>query len=146
MNIDRCHREDELLDCLGRGFVGPELEAHIGTCPACNETRLVASALLDERIQAVAEASVPSSGTMLFRMQMRYRQEAQATARRSLVIGQAATLMIAIVLVASVFGAEIAVGARQVIGSIPFSTHVLIAIATWILLAPIAGWVAIKQK
>jgi len=146
MNLDRCHREDELLDCLGRGFVGPELEAHVAKCSPCAETRLVAGALLDERVQAVAEAPVPSGGTMLFRMQMRYRQEAQATARRSLVIGQAATLMIAIVLVASLFGAEIAVGARQVIAAIPFSTQVLIAIATWILLAPIAGYVAVKQK
>jgi hypothetical protein len=77
---------------------------------------------------------------------MRYRQEAQATARRSLVIGQAATLMIAIVLVGGLFGADIAVGARQVIAAIPFGTQVLIAVATWILLAPIAGYVAVKQK
>ena len=28
MNGERCTREDELLEALERGFVGPEVEAH----------------------------------------------------------------------------------------------------------------------
>ncbi|HVS30946.1 MAG TPA: hypothetical protein VMS98_05775 [Thermoanaerobaculia bacterium] len=146
MNLDRCHREDELLDSLGRGLVGPELAAHVEECAACSETGLVAGALLDERMDAVMEAPVPSAGTMLFRLQMRLRQEAQAKARRSLVIGQAMTLVVALVLAGSLFGVEIAVGFREVMASIRLSTNVLIALATWALLAPIAGYVAIKQK
>jgi len=140
MSAARCPREDELLDALGRGFVGDELNAHAAACASCGELRLVAGALLDERVEAISQAPVPSAGTMLWRMHMRHRQEAQALARRSLLIGQAVTLAIAIALMVALFGPQVAVGIRQ------FSTPLLFVLATSILLAPIAGYVAIRQK
>ncbi|HEY3052179.1 MAG TPA: hypothetical protein VGK04_02190 [Thermoanaerobaculia bacterium] len=146
MNAHRCQRENELLEALGRGFVGAELTAHVQECPACGELHMVAGALLDERVQAMAEASVPSAATMWLRLQMRHRQEAQAAARRSLLIGQAATLAIAIVLMISLFGVDVAVELREVIASIRVSTPLLLALATWLLLAPIAGYVALREK
>ena len=141
-----CQREDELLDALGRGFVGPELTAHTDQCPSCSELRLVAGAVLDDRRQALAEAPLPSSGTMLWRMKMRHRQEAEATARRSLLIGQAATLAIAITLLVAIFGTNLAGEAAQVIAAIRVSTPLLLTLATWALVAPIAGYVALRQK
>ena len=146
MNADRCLREDELLDALGRGFIGAELTAHITECPSCAEVHLVAGAFFDERANAIAEAPVPSAGTMLWRMQMRQRREAQATARRSLLVGQAATLVVAIALVVALFGADLAIGIREVVSTIRLSTPLLLALATWVLAAPIAGYVAIRQK
>lgn len=145
-NPTACEREDELLDALGVGFIGEELESHIASCAACAELRLVAGALLDERVQAVTEAALPSSGTMLLRMQMRRRQEAQATARRSLLIGQAVTLAAAVVLVFTLLGGNLAGEAVNVIASIKLSTPLLLAVAAWLLAAPIAGWVLIRQK
>ena len=141
-----CQREDELLDALGRGFVGPELTAHVDQCPSCSELRLVAGAVLDDRRQAFTEAPLPSSGTMLWRMKMRHRQEAEATARRSLLIGQAATLAIAITLLVAIFGTNLAGEAAQVIAAIRVSTPLLFTLATWALVAPIAGYVALRQK
>lgn len=141
-----CPREDELLDALGAGFIGEELESHIATCAACRELRLVAAALLDERVQAVTEAALPSSGTMLWRMQMRRRQEAQSTARRSLLIGQAVTLAAAVVLVFTLLGGTLAGEAMNVIASIRLSTPLLLAVAIWLLAAPIAGWLLLRQK
>jgi predicted anti-sigma-YlaC factor YlaD len=141
-----CPREDELLEALGAGFIGEELESHIATCAACRELRLVAGALLDERVQAVAEAALPSSGTMLWRMQMRRRQEAQATARRSLLIGQAVTLAAAVVLVFTLLGGTLAGEAVNVIASIKLSTPLLLAVVIWVIAAPIAGWVLLRQK
>lgn len=141
-----CPREDELLDALGAGFIGDELESHIGTCAACSELRLVAGALLDERTQAVTEAALPSSGTMLLRMQMRRRQEAQSAARRSLLIGQAVTLAAALVLVFTLLGGNLAGEAVNVIASIRLSPPLLLAVAIWLLAAPIAGWVLLRQK
>lgn len=141
-----CPREDELLDALGAGFIGEELESHITTCAACGELRLVASALLDERVQAATEAALPSSGTMLWRMQMRRRQEAQSTARRSLLIGQAVTLAVAIALVFTLLGGTLVGEAVNVIASIKLSTPLLLAVAAWLLAAPIAGWVLLRQK
>lgn len=139
-----CPREDELLDALGAGFIGEELESHIATCAACTELRLVAGALLDERVQAVTEAALPSSGTMLWRMQMRRRQEAQSAARRSLLIGQAVTLAAAVVLVLTLLGGHLAGEAVNVIASIQLSRPLLLAVAAWLIAVPIAGWVLIR--
>ena len=146
MTAATCHHEDELLDSLGRGFVGAELASHVATCSSCTELQTVAGALLDERVQAVAEATVPSSGTMWWRLQVRARHDAAAAARRSLFVGQAATLVIALALMGWVFGGDIAVGVRQVIAAVRVSTPLLLMLATWIILAPIAGYVAIRQK
>jgi predicted anti-sigma-YlaC factor YlaD len=140
MSAARCPREDELLDALGRAVAGAELDAHVATCPSCSELRLVAGALLDERVEAISQAPVPSAGTMLWRMHMRHRQEAHAVARRSLLVGQAVTLAIAIALMVALFGPHVAVEMSQ------FSTPLLFVLAASVLLAPIAGYVAIRQK
>lgn len=148
MNANSCPREDELLDALGRGFVGDELAAHVRECASCGELHLVAGALLDERVEAMSDAHVPSAGTMLWRMQRRLRVDAQATARRTLLIGQALTLAIGVTVTVLLFGADVAavaVEARQFLTSIKV-TPLILAIATSILLAPIAGFVAIRQK
>lgn len=146
MNAARCAREDELLDALGRGFIGAELESHVAACIACGELRIVAGALLDDRVQAMNEASLPSSGTMWWRMRVRHRHEVALQARRSLLIGQAATLLIALVLVLAFFGTDLAAEARHLVTTIRFSTPLLFAAATCALVVPIAGWVVIRQK
>lgn len=141
-----CPREDELLEALERGFVGAELDEHVASCALCRELRLLAGALLDDRAQTMLEAPVPSAGTMWLRMRVRRRHDAEATARRSLLIGQAATLAIAMALVIAFFGTDVAAGVRQLIATIQLSTPLLFALAMWVLVAPIAGWVAIRQK
>lgn len=149
MSAGRCVREDELLDALGARFVGAELEEHVASCPSCSELREVAGALLDDRAQAMMEAPVPSAGTMWWRMQMRYRQETQAIARRSLLVGQAVSIAVAFALVVTLLGATFTDEmreVREVFSSIRVSTPMLLAIATWVLIAPIFGYVAIKQK
>ena len=141
-----CEREHELLDAIGAGFVGAELESHVNSCAACTELRAVAGALLDDRATAMLEAPVPSSGTMWWRMRLRHRQEAAAAAQRSLLIGQAVTLAIAIALLVTFFGNDVATGIRQAVATIHVSTPMLLAIATSLLAAPIAGWVAVRAK
>ena len=144
--MNRCLLEDELLDAMGRGYVNDELTAHVARCASCSELQLVAGAVLEDRREAMIEAAVPNSGTMWWRMQVRLRQEASATARRSLLIGQAATILIAIALTASLFGGEITAGVRGMIATIRLSTPLLVALSVSMLIAPIAGWVAIRQK
>ena len=141
-----CERQNELLDALGRGFVGPELDAHTSSCTECHELRVVAGALLDDRAQAMSEAHVPSSGTMWWRMRVRHRHEVAAQARVSLLIGQAATVLIAVALVISFFGTDLAVELRHLVTTIRFSTPLLAAAGALLSLVPIAGWVAIRQK
>ncbi len=141
-----CAREDELLDALGRGFIGAELDAHTASCPSCSELRSVAGALLDDRAMSMMEAPVPSAGTMWWRMQLRRRQEAQTMARRSLLIGQAVTLAVAMVLIVVLFGVDLAAGFREAIANVRLSTPLLVALVTWIVAAPLAGWVAVRGK
>jgi hypothetical protein len=144
--LDPCEREAELLAALGRGFLGRELEDHVRECAACGELHLVAGALLDDRAAAVAEAPVPSAGTMWWRMRMRHRRDAQALARRSLLVGQALSLAVAIALLAWLFGGEVVQGARGVFAAVRVSTPLLLAMVTLLVLAPIGGWVAIRGK
>jgi len=149
MNRQVCEREQELLDSLGRGFIGAELESHVVTCDPCRELQLVAGALLDDRAHAMVEAPVPSAGTMWFRMRLRHRRDAAAAARASLAIGQATTVAIAIGLIVWFFGGQLAGEFRELrtaVATIRVSTAVMIALATWAVVAPIAGWVAIRQK
>ena len=146
MSAKRCERENELLDALERGFVDSDLQGHVAGCGACAELRLVAGALLDDRMQAIGEAAVPSAGTMWWRMLVRHRHEAEAAARRSLMVGQAVTLVVAMGLIALFFGTDVMAEVRKVAASISVSTPLLLALAMWIVIAPIAGWVAIRQK
>jgi hypothetical protein len=147
MNASFCDREDELLEALGRGYVSEELTGHVTGCALCSELQLVAGAVLDERVQAFSEAPVPTSATMWWRMQLRHRQEAEATARRSLLIGQAATLLIAMTLIAAIFGAHLTGGFLNMLASVQhLSTPLTFAVASWLLLVPIAGYVVVRQK
>lgn len=142
----QCHREDEVLDALGRGFIGAELREHLDECSTCGELHQLAGALLEDRVVAVKEAAVPSAGTMWWRMQMRQRHDAQAAARRSLFIGQALTLTIALALVGAFFGTDLIAGVKSAVHAVRVSTPLLVLVGSWLLLAPIAGWVAIRQK
>jgi hypothetical protein len=136
MNANRCKREDELLSALARGFVDAELAGHVRDCQPCGELERVAGALLEDRVVAMGEAHLPSAGTMWWRIQMREQQAMQAAASRSLLIGQAATLVLAIALIAVFLGGDVVAGFRSVVASLRLSTPI----------ALVAGWVAIRQR
>lgn len=147
MNEMLCIREEELLEALGRGLVGNELAEHVAGCDSCSELQLLAGALLDDRNAAIADAPVPAAGTMWWRMRVRQRHEAQVAARRTLLIGQAATLLIALAVVGSLFGDAVVVGLRTLFEDARLtSPMLLVALASSLLLVPIAGWVAVRQK
>lgn len=149
MSAVRCPLEDELLDALGRGYVNAELAAHVAGCSSCSELQLVAGALLYEHATAVSEAPMPTAGTVWWRMQIRHRHEVQAAARRSLFVGQAATLVISLILVGAFFGVELTVGLREIVAAVRLSTPLMVTVGAWLLLllvAPIVGYVAIRQK
>ena len=141
-----CSREDELLDALTRGYVSPELSAHIAACDVCTELRAVAAALLDDRREAILEAPVPSAAAMRHRLEMRLRQDAQAAARRTLLIGQAVTLAIGVCLTYVLLGGTVATSLRAAIASVSVSTPLVLTLAVCAALAPIAALAALRQK
>ena len=146
MNSNVCAFEDELLEALQRRFLPRDLAAHLDGCASCAELRRIAGALLDDRVHAIAEAPVPSAATMWWRIQLRRQKEAEAASRRSLLVGQAATLAIALLLVVALFGVDMAEGVRHALASIRVSMPLLVGLAAGFILAPLAGYVAIRQK
>ena len=146
MSAERCPHEDELLEALSRGYVANELEEHVAACDACAELRLVAGALLDDRAQSMLEAPIPSAGSMWWRLRVRHRHDAEAAAHRSLLIGQAVTLAIALTVVIALFGGSLAGEVRNLVATIRVSTPLLVAAAMWMVAAPIAGWLALRRE
>lgn len=145
MNTAICAREDELLDALGRGYVGEELEAHVEACDSCRELKVVAAAVLDDRAVAMTEAHVPGGGAMLLRMKLREQHEAEARARRSLFIGQGITLGVALIIIAAFLGGPLAEAALRLATALRVSMWLVVTVASAIALAPVAGWVAVRR-
>lgn len=86
MTAHRCQREPALLDALASGrwpaACEPELREHVEDCFECRELLVVAEALVMDRRAAEAEADVPTSGAVWWRMEMRReREEKEAAAR-----------------------------------------------------------------
>ena len=145
-----CPREPELLTALGRGFVGPDLASHAAGCPACGELQLVAQALLADRETTVREVRVPAAATTWWRLRLRQRREAEAQARRTLLVGQAATGVAALALVVALFGAELLAAVRAVTVRVPGGGPLALGLGVvglLVLLVPLAaGWVALRER
>jgi len=99
MSADACPREPEVLEILRSGAwpaaCDEELRAHSSTCSSCRDLVEVATALLEDREASNHEAALPGSGVVWWKMQMRLRQEAVQSARRTLLLVQACALSIA---------------------------------------------------
>jgi hypothetical protein len=88
-----CPREGELLEALHTSAwpdCSPRaLRDHVAACASCAELEGLVVSLLDEHHAVVARASVPPSGAVWWRAQMRARQEAARAAARPISIAQA---------------------------------------------------------
>jgi hypothetical protein len=156
-----CLREFEALEAIqaGRWPDGcePGLREHVDGCITCRELVTLAGALLDERNTAVRGASVPGSGLVWWRIQMRARREAQRNAARTLTAVQAAAVIAALSIGVGVLGATSLPAAASWLASIlppsssvpafaQWGTPVLLALATWLALAPVAVWLAVTEE
>ena len=86
MHKPDCAREADVLDAL-QTSAWPEccsdgLRSHVAECQSCAALVDIVLALTDEHRTATMEASIPSSGIVWWRAQMRARQEATAVAMR----------------------------------------------------------------
>jgi hypothetical protein len=88
-----CPRETDLLDALQTSAwpdCSPrELRDHVAACTSCAELEAIVRPLLDERHVTMSSASVPPSGAVWWRAQLRGRQEAARKAARPITIAQA---------------------------------------------------------
>jgi predicted anti-sigma-YlaC factor YlaD len=156
-----CLREFEALEAIqdGRWPDGceTELREHVNGCTTCRELVTLAGALLDERNAAVREAPIPGSGLVWWRIQMRARREAQRNATRTLAAVQAAAVIAALGIGVGILGAtslpEAATWLAKIIPTSPsapalarWATPLLLALGTWLSLAPVAVWLAVTEE
>lgn len=157
VNKPDCVREIETFDAISSG-VWPDacddsLRAHVATCTICSDVVEVAAALIEDRDAALRHASVPPSGVVWWRMQMRARNEATRSARRTVVAVQAAVFAAVLGIALAILGGawwnklphvdEIA--ASGLLAAAQWGAPLLLALAIWLTLAPVAVWLAVTE-
>ncbi len=162
--LRECPREGDVLDALASARwpsrVDPELVDHVAACAICRDVLAVASAIQADHELARRDATIPSSGQMWWRAEMRARHEAIREASRPVAVAQGVAAVVALVVAAAagwfawpsvrsaVFGAA-SVGSPSGVTSV-FASPVLIPIAiamgALLIVAPVAIYVVLSEK
>jgi hypothetical protein len=158
VTLHECPRESDVLDAVASARwpdrVSPELVAHVAACAVCADVAIVAQALRDDEETAEREASVPPSGQVWWRAEMRARQEAVRAASRPIAIAQwvAAALTLGLTLVAGGLAWPwmqrylSAVDVRQAtLAASPFALPLLVALGTLAVVAPLALYLVLSD-
>lgn len=87
MTAVHCSYEARLWEALASGrwpqACESELRDHVSSCGDCRELALVAGSIAVDRHEAESAASVPPSGAVWWRMQMRVERESKQAAART---------------------------------------------------------------
>lgn len=155
-----CDRELEMFDAVSSGVwpdrCDPALREHVTSCPTCSDLTEVAAALLDDRDAALRLAPIPPSGLVWWRMQMTARRETAGAARRTVIAVQAAVFAGVLVLALAALSvlskgwwnnlpnvSELATSGLAVVTQ--WGMPLLLALAVWLALAPVAFWLAVTE-
>ena len=151
-----CPREPELLEALRAGAwpagIDEELRAHAASCLHCADLAEVAGALLFDRDASIHDASIPGSGLMWWKLQMRRRNEAAFAARRTLLLVQVGAVSIAgglaLVMLQIFFPNWVSVVASGVPNSVRAALPNLLAVLACLALAgaPIAAYLVRRKS
>lgn len=171
-----CAREADVLDAVASTRLSRrsgenahaakadlELFAHIAECNSCRDLADVTQALFDEREAAWAEPAVPTADVVWFRAQIRARAEAARLASRPVAVVQAIGVACALGAIAGVVGtglwwlrswatwlSEVATLVATAPSSIEMMglavRGVLLAAAVWLVLAPVAVYLAATEE
>jgi hypothetical protein len=156
VNAATCHRESEVLTAImGGGWpheAGRELQDHVAECAACADLVEVALLLAEDHAREAEIASVPSAGQVWWRAQVRARAEARRTAERPMHIVQAITAACVVGGIAGTLGWA-APWMRQAVTwlhaiAVPGQLDAVwwLAIATWLILAPVALYLVFARE
>jgi hypothetical protein len=153
-----CPREQEVLDVVASRRwperVEIDLRRHVATCSICADLLEVAAIFAEDHELASAEARVPPPAVVWWKAQMRARQEAARTAARPIAVALCMAGLASIALAATL-GAAV----WQWLPDIPAApdltplaaaarTHaplLLLVLLPWLVLAPIAAWLAFAR-
>jgi hypothetical protein len=154
-----CPRESDVLDALASARwperVDAELRGHVASCEVCQDVIAVASAMREDHEAAWREASVPSSGQMWWRAEMRARQDAVREASRPVTVAQGVAVVLALAVAAGAtwlawptiqaFVASASVGDVPGIGT-PMFIPLAVAMGALLVVAPVALYVVLSDK
>jgi hypothetical protein len=157
MSSQNCERELETLDAVSTAAwpdaCDDSLRVHVAQCQICTDVIEVAPALFADRDEALRRAAVPSSAVVWWRIQRRARLEATQFARRTVIAVQAAVfaavLGVALALLAPVWweklphASEIASSGLAAIAQ--WGLPLMLALAIWLTLTPVAVWLAVTE-
>jgi predicted anti-sigma-YlaC factor YlaD len=140
-----------VLERAGSGRLDDELREHISACAHCRDLFEVAAAILVDRATAIGEARLPGSGLVWWRANVRARQEAARAAVRVASFVQVILLVTAIIVALALVGSNLrSVDFRAVFMSIAAGINRLavpmVALAAWLILAPVALYFAVTEE
>jgi hypothetical protein len=163
-----CPHEDDVLELVAverwTSHADPDLRAHAAQCEVCRDLVVAASAVVEWRETTPAEIRVPDPAVVWYRAQMRARADAAHRATRPLVAAQViGAACIAMVLLQWTTGAgagwltawwtwlstlvpavpaDLATTFTLPTTSMFTLRSVMFAVLPWLLLVPVAFWVA----
>jgi hypothetical protein len=152
-----CPRESDVLDALTSARwphrVNRELAEHVETCAICTDVVAVAAAVRDDHQVACQQASIPSSGQVWWRAEMRTRQEAIREASRPIAIAQAVAALLGLGLIGtagwfawpSIYDQVSSFVTRPTLGS-PLTLPLMVALAVLLVIAPIAVYLVLSDE
>jgi hypothetical protein len=154
-----CPRESDVLDALASqrwpDRADQELVDHVASCEVCRDVLVVAAAMREDHDATWQEASLPSSGQVWWRAEMRARQQAIREASRpiSVAYGVAAMAALAVIAVAAWFAWPVA---HDFVSSIlatpkttlesPLTLPLLVAVGAFLIVAPVALYLVLSDE
>lgn len=168
MNVPVCAREAEALEIVLTGgwpsCAGDELRAHVEACPVCADVVAIAAAMQEEHTLALQQAHVPTAGLVWWRAELRARQEAARKAARPMTLVQGvagACLVAALLTITGLFSPWLrsqvsdwmprpsawpTVDSTALVAlAAPWGTTLLLALGVWLVLVPIAIYMAFSR-
>jgi hypothetical protein len=165
----KCDREPDAFEAASLGWwpdrADDDLRAHVATCESCAEVIAVASALQQDRHEAVQRAPILPAEVVWWRAEWRAREEAARAAARPItvahVIAVACAGIAALALVGGTFG-WLRTWSGWVVGLLPsvadtstalpdsatlaqWSLPLAVGLGAWLLLAPVALYLTVAK-
>ncbi|MBV8543183.1 MAG: hypothetical protein JO093_24015 [Acidobacteria bacterium] len=152
--MTNCPQEQETLSIVqaGRWPDGCDdaMRAHAAACPTCGDIVRVGSLIAADYHASLRTSHVPASGVVWWRMQRRARQEAIRTASRVITVVQAIAVAAGVAVAIGILAATsraFSFGAGDVSKAVlaQWSIPLIIALASWLMLAPVAVYLAVSK-
>ena len=146
MSKGDCDRQFDVLQAAGSGHVAFDLREHLDVCSSCRDLLEVASAVVDDRNTLMRDTRLPGSGLVWWRASMRAQREAARAAVRTASLVQVSLLVLAVIIAVTLLGIDYRTILTSVTSSLGRFTVPLLALAAWLILAPVAVYFAVTEE